>query len=488
MRSIRSLATFWTLLGLSAAHPASAAEPGRPASRDRPPNVVLILADDLGWSDLACFGADLHETPRIDAMAREGVRFTSAYAAPVCSPTRAALLTGTHPARLHMTVWYEQARRSQRDRPLIPPATVADLPHSERTLAEALRDAGYLTAHVGKWHLGAASHYPETQGFDVNVGGTFWGAPPTFFFPYRGLWSNSDEYRYVPDLEWGAPGEYLTDRLTDEALRIIARAGDRPVYLNLWYHAVHTPIEARPEVVDRYRARLSAEHRHRNPTYAAMVDILDHNVGRLLDGLERLGTLDETILIFLSDNGGYINEYRGEVVTSNAPLRSGKGSLYEGGIRVPLIVRSPEGAGAGTVVEEPVTVMDLFPTILDLAGVPDDPVRADRGDGRSLAPLLDGPSDTAWDGHDALFWHFPHYYPTTTPVGAIRSGDWKLLEYFEDGRVELYDLASDPSERHDRAEDCPDLVASLRRRLRDWRREVDAQMPEPNPAFARSPE
>ena len=448
------------------------------SANDRPPNVLLILADDLGWSDLSCYGADLHETPHLDRLASQGVRFTQAYASPVCSPTRAAIMTGKDPARLHMTVWYEQSKRSVRDRPLIPPTTVSDLPFAERTLAEALRPAGYLTAHVGKWHLGAASHYPEAQGFDANVGGTFWGAPPTFFFPYRGPWSNSDEYRYVPGLDFGEPGEYLTDRLTDEALRIIDRAGDRPFYLNLWYHTVHTPIEAKAELVDRYRAKLSPGLVHRNPAYAAMVHSLDANVGRLLDGLDARGLADDTLVVFLSDNGGYINEYRGDTVTSNHPLRSGKGSLYEGGIRVPMIVRTPGAShSAGTALDTPVTVMDLLPTILDLTGVEDpDPPPID---GRSFAPLLSGEADGPL--HDALYWHFPHYYPTTTPVGAIREGDWKLLEYFEDGRVELFDLASDPGEARNLAADRPDLADRLRRRLSDWRASVDAQMPEPNP-------
>ena len=448
----------------------------------RPPNILLIVMDDLGWSDLACYGSDLHETPHLDQLAEQGVRFSAAYAAPVCSPTRAALMTGKHPARLHLTVWSEASReRSLRsNRPLLAPETIADLPHREVTLAELLRPAGYLTAHIGKWHLGDSAHYPETQGFDLNIGGTHWGAPPTFFFPYHGRWSNTEEYRYVPGLPWGKPGEYLTDRLTDEALRVLEKAGDRPFFLSLNYYAVHTPIEAKPELVERYRSRLTPEHKHQNPTYAAMVQTVDENVGRLMEGLDRLGVSDETWILVLSDNGGYINEYRGTPVTTNHPLRSGKGSLYEGGVRVPLIIRKPGGEGSGEVIDEPVTVMDLFATIVDLAHVELDPEHAETLDGVSLLPLLEEPA--TWAGHEALYWHFPHDYPTTTPVGAIRSGDWKLLEYFEDGRLELFHLANDLGEQEELASQHPERAVELHRQLVDWRDRVGAQMPLPNPA------
>ncbi|WP_169974619.1 sulfatase [Tautonia rosea] len=449
---------------------------------------MLVVVDDLGWSDLGCYGADLHETPHLDRLAGQGRRFSAAYAAPVCSPTRAAIMTGKHPARLHMTVWSEAARRrsSTGDRPLIPPATHPDLPLQEQTLAEYLRPAGYLTALVGKWHLGDSAHYPETQGFDLNIGGTHWGAPPTFFFPYHGRWSNTDEYRYVPGLPWGQPGEYLTDRLTDEALKIFEAAGDRPVFLSLNYYAVHTPIEAKSELVARYENRRSPDHQHQNATYAAMVQTVDDNVGKLLDGLDRLGIAEHTLVVIVSDNGGYINDYRGVPVTTNYPLRSGKGSLYEGGIRVPLIIRLPGSESIGEVIDDPVTVMDLFPTILDVAGVSMEPDQTEALDGTSLVPLLDD-EPVNWTGHDALYWHFPHDYPTTTPVGAIRSGNWKLLEYFEDGRLELYDLDRDLGERENLAPAQPELTTELHLRLIDWRVRVNAQMPEPNPAFQTNP-
>ncbi len=439
------------------------------------PNIVFILADDLGWADLGCHGADLHRTPHLDGLARRGVRFTNAYAAaPVCTPTRASVMTGKYPARLHMTVWFEASQRPPRNRPLVPPVTVGNLAHGEVTHAEALSRAGYFTAHVGKWHLGDAAHYPETQGFDVNVGGTFWGAPSTFFYPYRGLWSNTDELRYVPGLEWGEKGEYLTDRLTDEAIRIVERVRDRPFFLSLWYHTVHTPIEAKAEVVDRYRKRLEPGLHHRNPTYAAMVDSLDENVGRLLARLDDLELSRRTLIVFTSDNGGYINRHRGMQVTSNHPLRSGKGSLWEGGIRVPLIVRWPGVTEPGGVCHEPVISNDFYPTLLEAVGV----APAAPHDGVSLVPLLRDPN--ARLERDALYWHYPHYYPTTTPVSAVRAGRWKLLEFHESGELALHDLHEDPAEARNLADDMPERAQRLLGMLRDWRREVDAQMPTPS--------
>lgn len=436
------------------------------AAQKKPPNIVLILADDLGWADTAVYGADLHQTPNIDRLASEGVRFTNAYAAaPVCSPTRASIMTGKYPARLHMTIWHEASRNPPKNRAVIPPVTRDSLPHEEITLAEVLRERGYLTAHIGKWHLGTAGYYPETQGFDINVGGTFWGAPQTFFHPYRGNRHFGGEIRYVPGLEFGKPGEYLTDRLTDEALNVIDRAGDQPLFLNLWYHTVHTPIEGRPDIVQRYNARLDPKQHHQNAEYAAMVHSLDENIGRILQRLD-----SNTVVIFASDNGGHIGQYDRRTVTTNHPLRSGKGSLYEGGIRVPLIVRGP-GIAKGAVCRETVITNDLFPTIAEIAGGRDH----GRHDGVSLAPLLTEPG--AKLKRSELFFHYPHYYPTTSPVSAVRSGDWKLLEYLEDGRIELYHLADDPSEENNLADRSPDKATELRERLENWRRSVGAQMP-----------
>lgn len=456
--------------------------PSSSASAAEKLNFLFILVDDLGWADLGCYGADLHETPNIDRLASQSMRFTDAYAAaPVCSPTRASIMTGKFPARLHITIWYEGALLSVLNRRMIPPTPTANLPHAEVTLAEVLKPAGYLTAHVGKWHLGDAAHYPETQGFDINIGGTFWGAPATFFYPYRGKWANSEEVRYVPHLELGKEGEYLTDRLTDEALKIMAAAKDRPFFLNLWYHTVHTPIEGKPALVAESTGKLKPGLHHRNAGYAAMVRSLDENVGRLLAALDQHGIAGRTVVFLTSDNGGFINQYKQQQVTDNSPLRSGKGSLYEGGVRVPLLVRWPGVTRPATICRTPVVSPDYYPTILEMAGLKGDAQHNATVDGLSIAPLLRNPAATL--KRDTLFFHYPHYYQTTSPVSAVRAGDWKLLEYHEDNRVELYDLKNDLSEAHDLAATMPDKAEALRRQLHAWRETVGAQMPTPNPNF-----
>lgn len=448
----------------------------------RPLNVVFILADDLGAHDLGCYGADLHETPRLDQLAREGVRFTQAYAMSVCSPTRASILTGRHAARLHMTTWRESAISPTRDKPLLPPPTVGDLPTAIPNLAQSLKAAGYLTLHVGKWHLGDAAHSPEALGFDINIGGTHWGAPTTYFHPFSGPSGSSREFRFVPGLGLGKSGEYLTDRLTDEALKLIDEAGDRPFFLNLWHHSPHTPIEAKREQVEHYRQKLKPGLHHQNPDYAAMIKSLDENVGRVLDHLQARGLADRTLVIFASDNGGYTNPWREKVPTDNWPLRSGKGSLYEGGIRVPLIVRLPGVTPAGATCEAAVTCADLLPTIVELC----DQAAGRKTalpvmDGVSFVPLLKHPQSAPL--HTELFFHYPHYYFNTTPVSAVRSGDWKLLEYFEDSHIELYNLHDDPGEAHDLAAQKPGQTAKLRERLHAWWQEVGAQLPSKNPAY-----
>ncbi len=439
------------------------------------PNFVFILVDDMGWTDLGVYGSDLHETPRIDAFAARSMRFTNAYAAsPVCSPTRASILTGKHPARLHMTVWREAAKNPPLNRKLIPPVTADSLPHAEVTVAEVLREAGYLTAHVGKWHLGTAEFYPQTQGFDYNVGGTLWGAPQTFFFPYSGSRPFAG-LRYVPHLEGGQPGEYLTDRLTAEALRILRQERGRPFFMHLAFHTVHTPIEGKPELVEHYRGKLREDARHRNPHLAAMVRSLDENIGQVLDVLDELGVADNTVVALTSDNGGYVNRYDGLQVTDNSPLRSGKGSLYEGGVRVPAIIRWPGVTPPGSVNHTPVSSVDYYRTILSIAGLPGDRTHNRFVDGINLAPLLRDPSFEP--DREALFFHYPHYYATTSPVSAVRVGDWKLMRYYEDSRVELYDLANDPGESRDLASKRPDLAAALLARLKAWWARVNAQHP-----------
>lgn len=448
---------------------------------DTKTNIVLIVADDLGWSDLGCYGADLHETPHLDRLALQGVRFTEAYAMPVCSPSRAALLTGKHAARLHITIWAEGSRSGPKDRRLLQADSLHDLPHTETSLAQLLQDDGYRTALVGKWHLGDAAHYPETHGFDVNIGGTQWGAPHTFFRPYSGRGRFGPEFRYVPHLEFGKPGEYLTDRLTDEALRVIDHAGDQPFFLYFAHHAPHTPMEAKAEDIEHFVSQIRPGQRHQNPIYAAMVKCLDDSVGRVLDHLKKRELDQNTIVIFVSDNGGYIgtDRYQSMPVTNNAPLRSGKGSLYEGGIRVPLIVRWPGITPEGADCNEPVILMDLFQTLAATA-THDKPV--EPVDGIDIKSLLQNPVETL--NREALYFHYPHYYDTTTPVSAIRAGEWKLLEFLEDGRTELYNLRDDLREENNLTSQMPDKTASMLKLLHRWRGQVDAAMPMPNPAFA----
>ncbi len=453
------------------------------------PNIIVILADDLGASDLGCYGADLHLTPRLDQFAMEGVRFAQAYAAsPVCTPTRASILTGKSPARLHMTIWSEGALKEPLDRRLRQARCLADLPLKEITLAERLQSEGYLTASVGKWHLGDADHAPETQGFDINIGGTHWGAPQSHFWPYRGSSRFGGEFRYVPGLHFGQPGEYLTDRLTNEAIAILDHAVQRrqPFFLFLAHHAPHTPIEAKAADVARYKSNLKPELHHQNPTYAAMVGSLDESVGRILDRLKALGIDRDTIVVFTSDNGGYIGRSQHDGVslqaTSNSPLRSGKGSLYEGGIRVPLIVRWPQKITGGRTESSPVISTDLNPTLASMAGL--SPLADPPADGLDLLSLIVNAS-TQLD-RQTLHFHYPHYYhaPATTPCSAMREANWKLITYYEEDRCELYNLAEDPGELVDLATASPEhkaRVTAMRGKLSTWLTSVDAQLPTPNP-------
>ncbi|MCA9041495.1 MAG: sulfatase [Planctomycetaceae bacterium] len=447
------------------------------------PNVVFIIADDLGAHDLACYGADLHETPNLDQFAREGVLFTSAYAsAPVCTPTRAALMTGKSPARLKMTIWHEAAASPPKDpkTKLLNAPAEPNLPHSELTLAELFKQAGYRTMHFGKWHLGEAPHYPENNGFDINIGGTLWGAPPTFFYPFKGPFGGQRELRYVPGMEWSKPGDYLTDRLTDKAIDQLKAVGDEPFFLYLSYHTVHTPIEAREEDVNYFEARMKPGQKHTNPVYAAMVKSLDENVGRVLRTLEEQQLAKNTIVVFTSDNGGFTLPYGGRPrVTENYPLRSGKGSLYEGGVRVPLMMRSPQWKGDGAVVDTPVVTHDFLPTLVEACHL-EDPEATNR-EGVNLTSLLTGNADQFAERN--LYFHYPHYYfgGISTPCSAIRSGDYKLIYFYETDSSQLFDLSVDPSEAHDLSQEKAELTDRLERELKDWLAEVDAQLPSDNP-------
>jgi len=452
------------------------------------PNILFIVVDDLGWSDLACYGADLHETPNIDRLAEESLVFTNSYAAaPVCSPTRASLMTGKYPARLNFTIWSEAAspaeRKDQSIYKYLPPETIENLPFKEVTLAEKLKENGYLTAHIGKWHIGDLVHFPETQGFDVSVAASQRGAPPTFFYPYKGFafgelrfvaqLGSDPEGRYFTDRK----GEYLTDRLTDEALKIIEDAESRPFFLNLCYYCVHTPIEAKEKDIEHFNNKLSPELNHQNATYAGMVKTVDNNVGRILKKLDEVGAAENTVIFLLSDNGGYINKYKDNTVTNNFPLRSGKGSLYEGGIRIPTIVSLPNNSHKGKI-DTPISTVDFYPTVMDLLGVKEYP----KMDGKSFLPLLKGETSEEIQKRE-IFWHYPHYYPTTTPVSAIREGNWKMLEYLGDERIELFDLSTDLGETKNLAEEMPEKAAELIKKLHAWQEETNAGEVTLNPNF-----
>ncbi len=457
-----------------------------------PPNVLLVIVDDLGWRDLGVYGSTFHETPAIDSLARAGARFTQFYAAsPVCSPTRASLMTGKHPARLHITNWIG----GERDGALLQAEYERQLPLEERTLGEAFHDAGYRTGYIGKWHLGTGPYRPDAQGFEVTVAVNDGGQPSSYFHPYR---NEQTPHLDVPDVEDGDSGEYLTDRLTDEAVAFIEAHDDRPFLLILSHYAVHTPLEAPAEHVTQFRAKADAldepdpgsipegsraftKLRQDHPVYAAMVERVDRSVSRLVAVLERRGLDERTMIVLVSDNGGLSTlEGRSDgMPTSNEPLRAGKGWLYEGGVRIPLIIHWSEAVRAGTIVERPAVTMDLFPTLVDLAGL--EPLPMQHLDGASLAPLLGGgpPPDPA-----VQTWHFPHYHGSgNRPSGAIRSGDWKLIEWFETGTVELYDLATDSTEAVNVAPVRPAMVDSLRSMLTRWRETVNATMPARNPQW-----
>lgn len=434
-----------------------------------PWNVILIVTDDLGAHDLGATGSSFHRTPNLDRLTADGLRFTQAYAAcTVCSPTRAAIATGKYPARLHLTDWIKG-----HDRPaakLRPPAWTQALPLAEVTLAERLKARGYTTAHLGKWHLGGDGFGPEQQGFDHNLGGDHRGQPPSYFSPYG-----------LPKLPDGPPGEYLTDREGEEAVRFIAANRDRPFFLNYWPHAVHTPLQAPSDAVASFRARAGTPSpgRQANPTYAAMLERLDAAVGRLRQALRDHGLAERTLVVFTSDNGGLVQG--SPPPTSNHPLRSGKGSPYEGGHRVPLIVHWPGVTPPGSTCATPVASIDLLPTLLDALGV-SAPDPAEKIDGVSLVPLLKDPA--AGLPRPALFWHYPHYHPGgATPYAAVRAGDWKLIQDYETGRHELFDLRADPAESTNLAGTHPERVVELARLLFQWQGSVDAQWPMPNPAW-----
>ncbi|HUS05172.1 MAG TPA: sulfatase [Bryobacteraceae bacterium] len=432
-------------------------------------NVVFILMDDLGWADIGCYGSRFYETPNLDRLARQSVRFTNAYAAcPVCSPTRASILTGKYPARLGLTNYLPGKHQLPYSK-LLPPESVQFLAPEEITIAEAVKPAGYATASIGKWHLGpTAEYWPERQGFDVNIGGSSSGMPKSFFYP---AWEGNPPIK-------GREGEYLTDRLTDEAVRFMKDNRSRPFFLYLPHYAVHVPIEAKKELIAKYKSKVKPGQFQNDPIYAAMIQSMDESVGRIMATLDELGIADRTVVFFNSDNGGLsAPEWKLVPVTSNAPLREGKGHVYEGGIREPLIVRWP---GVKPRVEHTaVCSIDFLPTIIEAAGLPGRPDL--HADGLSLAGLI---KKSAPLPPRALYWHYPHYSNQLgKPAGAVRQGDFKLIEFYEDGRLELYNLKNDIGERHDLAREMPGRTRELHGMLTAWRRSVNAKMPTPNPKY-----
>jgi arylsulfatase A-like enzyme len=449
--------------------------PCRADTRPGKLNVVIILADDLGWADLGCYGSKFHRTPNLDKLAGAGLRFTNGYAAcPVCSPTRAALMTGKYPARLGLTDWLP-GRPDRTDQRLLRPSLPQQLPLTETTLAAALKKAGYTTGHVGKWHLGGKGHGPREHGFDVNIAGDQAGSPLSYFAPFR----NKD--RFMPGLEKAPEGEYLTDRLAAEAEHFIESSKDRPFFLYLAHYAVHIPMRARPDLIKKYPPR-QIPGRQSNAIYAAMLESLDDSVGRVVKTLEKQKLTDHTLIVFTSDNGGLsVLEGPNTPPTINTPLREGKGYLYEGGLRVPLIVKWPGVVKPGTTSSVPVISHDLYPTLLEACGV------EPKGtlDGVILVPLLRG---GAAPKRKTLYWHYPHYCNQgAQPGGAIRVGDLKLIEFYEDGRRELFDLTADVGENRNLAAARPDDVKRLAARLDSWRKEVGAKMPRPNPDYRPHP-
>ncbi|MFW5944752.1 MAG: sulfatase [Bacteroidota bacterium] len=449
-------------------------------------NVIFILADDLGWSDLGLYGSDLHETPNLDRFASENLRFTNAYtAASISSPVRASLMTGKHPARLNMTTWHEDAGPPEPNtqHKLLPPKTKGNLSLEEFSIGEVFKQAGYFTAHVGKWHLGGTVYYPEAQGFDVNIGGTKWGMPYSYWFPFGGWREVDNEYRYVPDLvdmDSDNEGTYLTDRLTDKALKVIESKKEEPFYLQMNYYTPHVPLDGKPEYVEYYQDKAEPDLHHKNPDYAAMIASLDENVGRILHKVEEEGISDQTVIIFYSDNGGLAKPRTN--AEQNHPLRSGKGSLYEGGVRVPLMIKWPGLTKPGSVCDVPVTSMDFYPTFLDLLGFKGEEEHNKNLDGISIAPVLKDPSNNL--EREALYWHHPHYYPGRKgPVSAMRDGKWKLLHYFEDDKIELYNLKKDIEEQNNLADSHQKIANRLYQKLKKWRERVNAQLPSLNPDF-----
>ena len=431
------------------------------ASAPTPWNVLFVLMDDLGWHDVGPYGNRVIDTPNLNRFAEQSARFTNAYAAcPVCSPTRASIMTGKYPARLHLTDWIP-GRKQFPTAKLLTPKFNQFLPVTDKTVAETISPRGYRTAAIGKWHLGGDGHLPSDRGFGVNIGGNQAGQPPAYFGPLE-----------LPGLRL-EPGEFLTQRLTYEGIRFMNADKSVPFFLYQAHFTVHLPLQAREDAIAKYRKRDTGEI---DPVYCAMVESADDSMGQLMKALDDSNQRDNTIVFFFSDNGGVrYQEKRHTPVTDNAPLRGGKGHLFEGGIREPLMIRWPGVTRSGSLIDHPVSSVDFFPTVCEATGA-----SAGSVDGVSLAPLLKGDKGPS----RPLFWHYPHYSDQGgKPSGAVREGDWKLIEFYEDGRLELFHLPDDPGERKNLSRREAARAKKLYETLSDWRRSVDAVMPAPNPQY-----
>ena len=481
---------FMTTLALGAAALAAPRRLAAATAAPRP-NFLFFLVDDLGWRDLGCFGSPFYETPNVDRLAKQGMRFTDAYAAcPVCSPTRASIMTGKYPVRTGITNFLgaPQPDRWTGNTRLLPAPYATRMALEEVTLAEALKAGGYATFFAGKWHLGPEGYWPEDQGFDVNKGGTDAGGPyggNKYFSPYGN-----------PRLADGPPGEHLPDRLATETADFIEANKDRPFLAYLAFYSVHVPLMAREDLKKKYEEKakaLASDGRQRfipeganqarqvqdHAVYAGMVEAMDLAVGKVLKKLEDLGLDRNTVVVFMSDNGG-LSTAEGSP-TSNVPLRAGKGWLYEGGIREPMIVRWPGVAAPGSACASPVTSTDFYPTFLEMAGLPPRP--GQHVDGASFVPLLKG----GRMDRGPIYWHYPHYSNQGgSPGAAVRSGDWKLIEFFDGGRVELYNLREDIGEKTNLAKSNPAKVRELGDLLHAWQKVTGAKLPSPNPRYGAS--
>lgn len=439
-------------------------------AQPKPLNVVFILIDDYGWKDTGYNGSTYYETPNIDRLASEGMRFTNGYAAaPVCTPTRAAIMTGKYPGRLHMTCHIQGAVHNKPYSKLIAPTPEVNLPHEEVTIAEVLKPKGYATASIGKWHLGTTGFHPVDQGFDVGIGGTYDGSPRSFFYPgWEGKPANLK----------GRDGEYLTDLLTDRAVDFIHANRSKPFFLYLPHYAVHVPIEAKKDLVARFDKKpRSGEQNFAD--YAAMIYSVDQSVGRVLEAIKEIGAEQNTVVFFTSDNGGVSSlEWKKRPVTSNLPLRAGKGHLYEGGIRVPAIVKWPGVTKPGSTCDQAISSIDYFPTIAEMTGAKWE--AGHKPDGISITRALRGGRLPDRD----LYWHFPHYSPQLgRPSAAMRRGKWKLIEHYETGKVELYNLDEDIGEKNDLADSEQKRTKEMHQALQAWRKAIDVQMPTVNPNY-----